>query len=228
MKQIDITIADKMYTVSVAQTEEEKEKGLMGVETLPEDQGMLFDYTDDPQTELSFWMKDTTIPLDIIFINNQGLVTAIAQGDPESEEQIVCEADQDELIFYVLEVNVNSGIKEGDRFEMSQEQAEEQGLIDEEGHPVDDEDSEEISDEEVGKMYVLDPKGNKIALIESGSRIFSRKNTKVLLKLAKKANGTKSDSDYKKLGLTIFKYLDIQDSNEDEFVDSPKRKQHDS
>jgi uncharacterized membrane protein (UPF0127 family) len=54
MKQIDITIADKVYTVSVAQTEDEKEKGLMGVETLPEDQGMLFDYTDDPQTELSF------------------------------------------------------------------------------------------------------------------------------------------------------------------------------
>ncbi len=212
MKQIDITIANKAYTVSVAQTEEEKEKGLMGVETLPEDQGMLFDYTDDPQTELSFWMKDTLIPLDIVFINNQGIVTAVTQGTPMSEEQIVCEADPEELIFYVLEVNLNSGIKEGDRFKISSEQNAE----------------EEISDEEVGKMYLLDPQGNKVALIEAGSRIFSRKNTKVLLKLAKKADRTKEDSDYKKLGTIMFKYLDIQDSNEDEFVDAPTGKQHDS
>jgi uncharacterized membrane protein (UPF0127 family) len=54
MKQINIKVADKTYNVSIAQTEEEKEQGLMGVETLPENQGMLFDYTDDPQKELSF------------------------------------------------------------------------------------------------------------------------------------------------------------------------------
>ena len=211
MKQINIKVADKTYNVSIAQTEEEKEQGLMGVETLPENQGMLFDYTNDPQTEISFWMKDTLIPLDIVFINNQGVVTAVAQGEPMSEEQILCEADEDELIFYVLEVNVNSGIKEGDRFEMSQEEAEDS----------------ELSDEEVSQMYLLDPNGNKIALIEGGSRIFSRKNTKVLIKLAKQANRTKEDSDYKKLGKTIFKFLDVQDSNEDEFVDAPIGKQND-
>lgn len=216
MKQINIKVANKTYNVSIAQTEKEKEQGLMGVETLPEDQGMLFDYTDNPQTELSFWMKDTLIPLDIVFINNQGIVTAVAQGEPMSEEQILCEADEDELIFYVLEVNVNSGIKEGDRFEMSQEEAEDSELVD-----------EEPSDEEVSQMYLLDPNGNKIALIEGGSRIFSRKNTKVLIKLAKQANRTKEDSDYKKLGKTIFKFLDVQDSNEDEFVDAPTGKQND-
>lgn len=223
MKQINIKVADKTYNVSIAQTEEEKEQGLMGVETLPENQGMLFDYTDNPQTELSFWMKDTLIPLDIVFINNQGIVTAVAQGEPLSEEQILCEADEDELIFYVLEVNVNSGIKEGDKFEMSQEEAEDLELVDEEGRPID----EEPSDEEVNQMYLLDPNGNKIALIEGGSRIFSRKNTKVLIKLAKQANRTKEDSDYKKLGKTIFKFLDVQDSNEDEFVDAPTGKQND-
>ena len=223
MEQINIKIADKTYNVSVAQTEEEKEYGLMGVETLPENQGMLFDYTDDPQKELSFWMKDTLVPLDIIFINNQGVVSAIAQGEPMSEEQILCEANEDELIFYVLEVNVNSGIKEGDSFEISQEEAENLELVDEDGRPVDD----EPSDEEVNQMYLLDPNGNIIALIEGGSRIFSRKNTKVLIKLAKQANRTKEDSDYKKLGKTIFKFLDVQDSNEDEFVDTPTGKKND-
>lgn len=216
MKQINIKVADKTYNVSIAQTEEEKEQGLMGVETLPEDQGMLFDYTDNPQTELSFWMKDTLIPLDIVFINNQGIVTAVAQGEPLSEEQILCEADEDELIFYVLEINVNSGIKEGDKFEMPQEETKDLELVD-----------EEPSDEEVNQMYLLDPNGNKIALIEGGSRIFSRKNTKVLIKLAKQANRTKEDSDYKKLGKAIFKFLDVQDSNEDEFVDAPTGKQND-
>jgi uncharacterized membrane protein (UPF0127 family) len=219
MEKISIKIADKTYIVSVARTDEEKEKGLMGVETLPENEGMLFDYTDDPQTEISFWMKDTLIPLDIIFINNQGIVAAITQGEPESEEAIVCEADENELLFYVLEVNSGSGIKEGDRFEMSQEEAEELGMVDENGQPLD-----EVSDEDLDKMFLLDPDGNKIALIEGGSRIFSRKNTRVMVRLAKQANRTKSDSDYKKLGKTVFKFLDIQDSNEAEYVDAPTGK----
>lgn len=216
MEKISIKIADKTYIVSVARTEEEKEKGLMGVETLPENEGMLFDYTDDPQTEISFWMKDTLIPLDIIFINNQGIVTAVTQGEPESEESLVCEADENELLFYVLEVNIASGIKEGDRFEISQEEVEDLGMVDENGQPLD-----EVSDEDLDKMFLLDPNGNKIALIEGGSRIFSRKNTRVMVRLAKQANRTKSDSDYKKLGKTIFKFLDIQDSNEAEYVDAP-------
>lgn len=219
MEKISIKIADKTYTVSVARTDEEKEKGLMGVETLPENEGMLFDYTDDPQTEISFWMKDTLIPLDIIFINNQGIVAAIAQGEPESEEAIVCEADENELLFYVLEVNSGSGIKEGDRFEMSQEEAEELGMVDENSQPLD-----EVSDEDLDKMFLLDPNGNKIALIEGGSRIFSRKNTRVMVRLAKQANRTKSDSDYKKLGKAVFKFLNIQDSNEAEYVDAPTGK----
>ena len=219
MEKISIKIADKTYTVSVARTDEEKEKGLMGVETLPKNEGMLFDYTDDPQTEISFWMKDTLIPLDIIFINNQSVVAAIAQGEPESEEAIVCEADENELLFYVLEVNSGSGIKEGDRFEMSLEEAEVLGMVDENGQSLD-----EVSDEDLDKMFLLDPNGNKIALIEGGSRIFSRKNTKVMIRLAKQANRTKSDSDYKKLGKTVFKFLDIQDSNEAEYVDAPTGK----
>ena len=54
MEQVKITIGDKKYVVSVAQTDEEKEQGLMGVETLPDGQGMLFDYSEQPQTEISF------------------------------------------------------------------------------------------------------------------------------------------------------------------------------
>lgn len=222
MEKLTIKVADKTYTVSVARTEEEKEKGLMGVETLPENEGMLFDYTDDPQTEISFWMKDTLIPLDIIFINNQGIVAAITQGEPLSEEQLTCVADEGELIFYVLEVNVNSGIKEGDRFEMSQEEAENLGLVDDEGRPVDED--EDLSDEEL-EMFLIGPDGQPVHRIEPGCRIFSRIHTKTMIKLAKKAYRSKSDTDYKKLGKKIFDMIHTQDTQEAEYVDAPEKKQ---
>lgn len=54
MKTINIKVGSKQYNVDIAQTEEEKEIGLMGVETLPEDRGMLFDYSDAPKEEIVF------------------------------------------------------------------------------------------------------------------------------------------------------------------------------
>ena len=65
---VDITIGDKKYKVEIADTPEKQEKGLMGRKSLPENQGMLFIY-DEPQ-DLSYWMKDTLISLDIIFIDD--------------------------------------------------------------------------------------------------------------------------------------------------------------
>jgi len=64
---IIVNINNKQYKVEEAKTEEERRKGLQGVKELPKDEGMLF-YFDEPQ-EVSFYMKDTLIPLDIIFIN---------------------------------------------------------------------------------------------------------------------------------------------------------------
>lgn len=80
----------------------------MGRESLPEDQGMLFIY-DEPQ-DLSYWMKNTLISLDIIFIDDDMEVVSVKQGQPMSEEPIT-END----VQYVLEVNSNSGIEEGDQ-----------------------------------------------------------------------------------------------------------------
>ena len=53
-------------------------------------------------------MQDTTIPLDVIFINEELEVTQVLQGEPNSEEMLEGRAA------YVLEVNQNSGIKVGD------------------------------------------------------------------------------------------------------------------
>lgn len=106
---INISIGDKKYKVKEAKTEEEKEKGLQGVTELPEDEGMLFYFDDE---DASIWMKDTLIPLDIIFINDDEEVVYVGEGVPETET-IMTVPD----VAYVLEVNKGSGIKEGDELE---------------------------------------------------------------------------------------------------------------
>lgn len=211
---MEIYIGNKQYEVEIAKSEIEKEKGLQDVESMDDNEGMLFDYTDDPQTEISFWMKDTTIPLDIVFINDKLEVVAVEKGKPLSEELMTCVADEGETIIYVLEVNQNSGIQINDKLRFEEEPA-----FDEDDDS--DLDEIEVSDDEF-KMYILGPDGNPVHELKGGERIFSRKDTRVLIKLVKKAAKSKSELDYKRLGKRIFKFMSIQDSNEKEYVESPK------
>jgi hypothetical protein len=71
-------------------------------------------------------------------------------------------------------------------------------------------------------MYIIGPDGSPQATIEGGERIFSRKNTVTLIKMAKRAYKSKSTSDFKSLGKKAFAYLEIQDSNDPEYVELPK------
>jgi uncharacterized membrane protein (UPF0127 family) len=109
-----VEIEDKRYKVQVAQTEEERAKGLSGITTLPKDKGMLFVF-DEPQT-VSFWMKDTLIPLDIVFINPDEEVIEVHSAKPNDLTPITVSNVQ-----YVLEVNQGSGIKEGDEVDLEEE-----------------------------------------------------------------------------------------------------------
>jgi uncharacterized membrane protein (UPF0127 family) len=67
-------------SVEVAVTEEQQEHGLMHRATLPQGRGMLFPFS-LPRTA-SFWMKDTQIPLDLLFIRTDGTIAAILHGKP--------------------------------------------------------------------------------------------------------------------------------------------------
>ena len=183
-----IHIGDKEYNVKEAHTEEEKRKGLQGVNELPKNEGMLF-FFDEPQ-EVSMWMQNTLIPLDIIFINEDDEVIKVVQGVPNDETPIVV---QDTL--YVLEVNVNSGIKEGDELEI------------EDDGPI---------------MKVLAQDGTSQMSLFGGERIFSRKNTVVLIRKAKKADKTKSENDLRALGRYMFKCIKGQDERPAEYVKSPE------
>lgn len=70
--------------VEIADTPGERQAGLMGRESLPEDTGMLFVWDDDTTT--GFWMRDTTIPLSIAFITAGGVVIDVQDMEPLSEE----------------------------------------------------------------------------------------------------------------------------------------------
>lgn len=149
----------------------------------------------DPPEDVQFWMKDVDIPLDIIFIDDDEEVIKVQEGIPNDETFI--EAPD---VAYVLEVNANSGIQVGDELDIDDE---------EEKGPV---------------MKVLAQDGSDQYELWGGERIFSRKNTKVLIKKAKKANFTQDDKDYKALGKYIFKCIKTQDTRDPEYVPAPESK----
>lgn len=189
MEKTTIEIGEKQYLVEIAKTQGEKEQGLQGRESLNENEGMLFDFT-DTDGEVSMWMKNTLIPLDIIFINDDDEVIKVVQGIPNDETPIV---EQD--VSYVLEVNAKSDIKVGDELE-----------IEDEG-PI---------------MKVLAQDGTSQMPLWGGERIISRRETKVLIRKAKKADKTKSENDLKALGRYMFKCIKGQDERPSEYVKSPE------
>ena len=191
MDKCKITIGNKSYQVSLAKTEEEQMTGLQGVHTLPEDEGVLFVF-EDPG-EVGFWMKDTLIPLDIIYINDDDEVIAVEQGTPGDETIL-----EHPGVKYVLEVNKDSGVKIGDELEIE---------------------DEENSESEIIGMYVIGPKGEIQMEVDGKERIFSIEHTKTIIRLSKKAYKSKLDSDYIKLGKKIFKYIEKQDNQADDFVE---------
>lgn len=116
-EKADLTIATasgpKLFHVEIAATEAQREQGLMYRASMAADAGMVFLY-DHPQ-QVAFWMKNTLIPLDMLFIGADGHIVSIHErAVPFSEETIPSGADA----LDVLEVNGGTvarlGIHTGD------------------------------------------------------------------------------------------------------------------
>lgn len=98
--------------VEIAETEEARTQGLMGRDRMAENEGMLFIFPD--QQYRSFWMANTPLPLDILFVNEAGTIVTIQRNTvPYSEESIPSTAPAR----YVIEVYAGfcdrHGIREG-------------------------------------------------------------------------------------------------------------------
>jgi uncharacterized membrane protein (UPF0127 family) len=111
---IDTSRGPVRLNVEIADTEEERARGLMFRETMADDHGMLFDF---PEPEMaSFWMRNTVMSLDIIFIGTDGRILNIADhATPYSEASIPAAG----LTRGVLEIKAGRaealGIHAGDR-----------------------------------------------------------------------------------------------------------------
>ena len=104
-------------TAEIAQSDEERTRGLMGRESIPENNGMWFVFPS--VVEDKFWMKDTTIPLDIIFVgSDMKVVDFISNTVPLSTELLSSRVPYQ----YVLEVNAgyaaSHGIQVGDTVQL--------------------------------------------------------------------------------------------------------------
>jgi len=73
-----VILNNQTFTLEIAQTFKEKQQGLMYRKELPENQGMIFVY--NYESPKSFWMKNTLIPLDLIFINSSDYITDIKEN----------------------------------------------------------------------------------------------------------------------------------------------------
>jgi uncharacterized membrane protein (UPF0127 family) len=102
------------FSVEVATTPEEQAKGLMFRRELPDGQGMIFDFTTDQ--EVAFWMENTFISLDLIFINADGRIRRIAENaEPMSKATIPSGGPVRAVLEVIGGTTRKLGIKEGDR-----------------------------------------------------------------------------------------------------------------
>jgi len=102
------------FSVEIADTEAAREKGLMYRRSLPEGTGMLFDFHQDQ--EVAFWMQNTYIPLDMIFIRGDGRILRIAENtEPMSTRQIPSGGPVRAVLEVIAGTARKLGIAPGDR-----------------------------------------------------------------------------------------------------------------
>ena len=120
LEQVPLTIttakgAKHRFTVEVARTPEQQSYGLMNRQSMGADHGMIFPY--EPAQAVAFWMKDTLIPLDMIFIAPGGRILRIETAVPLSLDPV----GSGDAVEAVLELNggrsAELGIAAGDKVE---------------------------------------------------------------------------------------------------------------
>ncbi|MCT7375450.1 DUF192 domain-containing protein [Chelativorans salis] len=104
---------EKRFAIEIADTDEKRARGLMFRQSMSDDHGMLFVF--EKSRRLGFWMQNTPMPLDLLFIGEDGKVRAIEEGEPFSTDSIAPPVAAQ----FVLELKAGTaqkaGIEIGDR-----------------------------------------------------------------------------------------------------------------
>jgi uncharacterized protein len=117
-EQQTLEIASKngvhVFTVELAVTDEERQKGLMFRKSLPEGTGMLFDFKRDQ--DVSMWMHNTYVSLDMIFIRADGRIQRIAENTETESDKIINSGGPVRAVLEVVAGTAKKlGIAPGDR-----------------------------------------------------------------------------------------------------------------
>lgn len=98
---------ERSFTIEIADDAAERSAGLMFRQDMPDDRGMLFVFQET--RDVAFWMKNTPMALDLLFVGQDGRIRAIMQGEPQSEAII----DPGEPVRFVLELKAGTAAREG-------------------------------------------------------------------------------------------------------------------
>ncbi len=108
---IEIRLGEEIFELEVVDDQESREKGLMGRESLGENEGMIFDFPKD--TRPAIWMRNMVISLDLLFLDEQGTIVQIFQRVPPCEA-MPCDIYQAERpLRFVIEVAAGTASRLG-------------------------------------------------------------------------------------------------------------------
>ena len=108
---IVVKIKEKPFLMEIAKTSEERKLGLMYKESLDSNKGMIFIY--NKEKKHPFWMKNTMIPLDIIWLNKSKKVVYISKNTQPCKQNDCLRIKPNRISIYVLEINANLSDKLG-------------------------------------------------------------------------------------------------------------------
>lgn len=113
---VKMKIGDRTFDVEVARTSDQQAIGLMKRDSMPENHGMIFVF--DEERLLEFWMKDTRIPLDIMYLDSKGKIVSVSGMQPYDLTSVSSNVPAQ----YAIELNAGMvkklGVKAGDVFDI--------------------------------------------------------------------------------------------------------------
>ena len=111
--EVDTASGPHLFKVEVMSTDAERERGLMNRRSLAKDRGMLFDF--HKEAPVFFWMKNTYIPLDMIFVGADGRVVNVKHDAKPLDETIIPSGEPAQGVIEVIAGVADAiGVKPGD------------------------------------------------------------------------------------------------------------------